>query len=160
MRACLLPVRAGEISCRLLGCAVEAFDPDGKSLWQVKVTSEVLGPPRVADGIVVVFTGGTLGFMALLDESWHEALYRTIMTASLTGLDSTPHGLGAELLTIAIVISGGGLSASASSGGTHVSFTVTGICSFDVVVDLRGPLGVMREHGGIPQAQGRRHPSG
>ncbi len=26
----LLPVRAGEISCRLLGCAVEAFDADGK----------------------------------------------------------------------------------------------------------------------------------
>jgi voltage-gated potassium channel len=56
--------------------------------------------------VVVVFTGGTLGFMALLDESWHEALYRTIMTASLTGLDSTPHGLGAEMLTIAIVLSG------------------------------------------------------
>jgi voltage-gated potassium channel len=56
--------------------------------------------------VVVVFTGGTLGFMALLDEAWHEALYRTIMTASLTGLDSTPHGLGAELLTIAIVLSG------------------------------------------------------
>ena len=56
--------------------------------------------------IVVVFTGGTFGFMALLDESWHEALYRTIVTASLTGLDSTPHGLGAELLTITIVLSG------------------------------------------------------
>lgn len=56
--------------------------------------------------VVVVFTGGTFGFMALLDESWHEALYRTIVTASLTGLDSTPHGLGAELLTIAIVLSG------------------------------------------------------
>jgi acetoacetyl-CoA synthetase len=26
----LVPVRAGEISCALLGCAVEAFDPDGK----------------------------------------------------------------------------------------------------------------------------------
>jgi acetoacetyl-CoA synthetase len=26
----LLPVRAGEISCRLLGCAVEAFDGDGR----------------------------------------------------------------------------------------------------------------------------------
>ena len=25
----LLPVRAGEITCRLLGCAVEAFAPDG-----------------------------------------------------------------------------------------------------------------------------------
>jgi len=56
--------------------------------------------------VVVVFMGGTFGFMALLDESWHEALYRTIMTASLTGLDSTPHGLWAELLTIAIVLSG------------------------------------------------------
>lgn len=56
--------------------------------------------------MVVVFTGGTFGFMSLLDESWHEALYRTIVTASLTGLDSTPHGLGAELLTIAIVLSG------------------------------------------------------
>lgn len=56
--------------------------------------------------VVVVFTGGTLGFMQFLDESWHEALYRTIMTASLTGLDSTPHGLKAELLTILIVLSG------------------------------------------------------
>jgi voltage-gated potassium channel len=56
--------------------------------------------------MVVVFSGGTYGFMALLDESWHEALYRTIVTASLTGLDSTPHGFGAELLTIAIVLSG------------------------------------------------------
>jgi voltage-gated potassium channel len=56
--------------------------------------------------MVVVFTGGTYGFMALLDESWHQALYRTIVTASLTGLDSTPRGLGAELLTIAIVVSG------------------------------------------------------
>jgi voltage-gated potassium channel len=56
--------------------------------------------------VAVVFTAGTIGFMQLLGESWHEALYRTIVTASLTGLDSTPHGLGAELLTIAIVLSG------------------------------------------------------
>ena len=27
----LVPVRAGEISCRLLGCAVEAFTPDGRA---------------------------------------------------------------------------------------------------------------------------------
>jgi voltage-gated potassium channel len=60
----------------------------------------------LAAAIVIVFTGGTLGFMELLDESWHAALYRTIVTASLTGLDSTPHGFWAELLTIAIVLSG------------------------------------------------------
>src|SRR3981189_1440098 len=57
-------------------------------------------------GILILFTGGTVGFMQLLHESWHEALYRTIVTASLTGLDSTPHGLGAELLTIGVVLSG------------------------------------------------------
>jgi voltage-gated potassium channel len=56
--------------------------------------------------IVAVFALGTLGFMAILDESWHAALYRTIVSASLTGLDSTPHGLKAETLTIVIVLSG------------------------------------------------------
>ena len=56
--------------------------------------------------VVVVFVGGTIGFMLILDETWHSALYRTIMTASLTGLDSAPKGLGAEALTIALVLSG------------------------------------------------------
>jgi voltage-gated potassium channel len=56
--------------------------------------------------IVALFVLGTLGFMAILDESWHAALYRTIVSASLTGLDSTPHGLKAETLTILIVLSG------------------------------------------------------
>lgn len=36
---------------------VLAFDTDGKAAWQAKVTSEVLGPPRVADGIVLVWSG-------------------------------------------------------------------------------------------------------
>jgi voltage-gated potassium channel len=56
--------------------------------------------------VAAVFIGGTLGFMSLLDESWHAALYRTIVTASLTGLDTTPHGFRAELLTVAIILSG------------------------------------------------------
>ena len=30
--ASLVPVRAGEISARLLGCAVEAYDPDGAAV--------------------------------------------------------------------------------------------------------------------------------
>src|SRR3954451_11199155 len=60
----------------------------------------------LAGGVAVLFLAGTFGFMSLLDESWHAALYRTIVTASLTGLDSTPRGIGAELLTVAIVLSG------------------------------------------------------
>src|SRR5579862_6023526 len=56
--------------------------------------------------IATVFTGGALGFAHLLHESWHDALYRTVVTATLTGLDSTPRGTGAELLTIGIALSG------------------------------------------------------
>jgi voltage-gated potassium channel len=56
--------------------------------------------------IVVVFAGGTLGFHELLGETWHGALYRTVVTATLTGLDSTPRGEGAEFLTIALVLAG------------------------------------------------------
>lgn len=56
--------------------------------------------------VLIVFVGGTVGFMVILHESWHSALYRTIVTASLTGLDTTPHGLAAEALTIVVVLSG------------------------------------------------------
>jgi len=56
--------------------------------------------------VAVVFTGGTLGFAVLLHESWHDALYRTGVTATLTGLDTTPRGTGAELLTIGIALAG------------------------------------------------------
>jgi len=56
--------------------------------------------------IVVVFTGGTAGFAAILHESWHDAFYRTAVTATLTGLDTKPRGAGAELLTIGIALAG------------------------------------------------------
>jgi len=36
---------------------VLAYNVDGKPLWQAKVTSEVISPPKVADGIVVVWSG-------------------------------------------------------------------------------------------------------
>jgi outer membrane protein assembly factor BamB len=36
---------------------VLAFGPDGKPLWQSRVTSEVVSPPKVAEGTVVVWSG-------------------------------------------------------------------------------------------------------
>jgi len=36
---------------------VFAYGTDGKERWKARVSSEVLGPPRVADGIVIVWTG-------------------------------------------------------------------------------------------------------
>jgi voltage-gated potassium channel len=56
--------------------------------------------------VLVTFVGGTAGFMSTLGESWHAALYRTIVSASLTGLDTTPRGLGGQALTVAIVLAG------------------------------------------------------
>lgn len=36
---------------------VFAFTTDGKPAWQVKVTSEVVSPPKIAEGVVVVWSG-------------------------------------------------------------------------------------------------------
>ena len=60
----------------------------------------------ILGAVVVLLTTGTAGFMWALGETWHTALYRTIVTASLTGLDSTPRGGAAEALTIVVVLSG------------------------------------------------------
>ncbi len=60
----------------------------------------------IVGAIVVLLVVGTTGFVWALGEPWHAALYRTIVTASLTGLDSTPHGAKAEALTIAVVLAG------------------------------------------------------
>jgi len=36
---------------------VIAYTSDGKPAWQVKVTSEVVSPPKISDGVVVVWSG-------------------------------------------------------------------------------------------------------
>ena len=56
--------------------------------------------------VFLVFAAGTVAFHEILDETWHGALYRTVVTATLTGLDSTPRGLWAELVTISLVLAG------------------------------------------------------
>jgi voltage-gated potassium channel len=53
-----------------------------------------------------VFLLGTIGFKLLLHESWHASFYRTVITATLTGLDSQPRGAGAEMLTITMALTG------------------------------------------------------
>lgn len=60
----------------------------------------------IVAAVVVLLVGGTIGFMWALGEPWHAALYRTVVSGSLTGLDSTPRGAWAELLTVVVVLSG------------------------------------------------------
>jgi voltage-gated potassium channel len=56
--------------------------------------------------VAVTFAGGTLGFHQILHEPWHSAFYRAVITATLTGLDTTPEGPGAEFLTIGLALAG------------------------------------------------------
>ena len=56
--------------------------------------------------VAAVFAAGTIGFRLTLNEPWHAAFYRTVVTSTLTGLDSTPRGMEAELITIFLVIAG------------------------------------------------------
>ena len=62
----LVPVRAGEISCRLLGCAVDAFDPDGRPC-----------PPGVTGELVVTepMPSMPVGFWGDDDGSRYRAAY-------------------------------------------------------------------------------------
>jgi voltage-gated potassium channel len=66
-------------------------------------------PHRVAyavAGLVATLVFGTIGFRHYLHESWLQAFYRSIVTASLTGLDTVPRNDGARIITIVVVLSG------------------------------------------------------
>jgi voltage-gated potassium channel len=58
-----------------------------------------------AAGLVLVLVG-TIGFHRLLHEGWMDSVYRTAITATLTGLDTAPSTTGAEILTIAVALGG------------------------------------------------------
>src|SRR4051812_49156700 len=88
------------LSWRSCGSSIVGHDTRGVE----PATKRRLTTTLVAVALLLVV--GTTGFRAALDEPWHAALYRTVVTATFTGLDSTPRGVGAELLTIAVLIAG------------------------------------------------------
>src|SRR2546421_11922935 len=53
-----------------------------------------------------VLTIGTVGFDAALDEGWLQAFYRSVVSSSLTGLDTVPKNDAARVLTIFLVLAG------------------------------------------------------
>jgi voltage-gated potassium channel len=56
--------------------------------------------------LVALQTVGTLGFMAIMDEGFVDALYRTVIYFSTVGLDTLPETAGAKLFSIAVVVAG------------------------------------------------------
>lgn len=75
-------------------------------------------------GVVATIAGGTVGFHRILGETWFQSFYRSVITASLTGLDTVPRSDSARALSIAMAICGltiigyaGAVIVEAISGG-------------------------------------------
>ncbi len=67
---------------------------------------------------------GTIAFRAILHESWLHSLYRSVVTTSLTGLDSSPRGNGAIVVTMVLVL--GGVALFAYVAGTFAEALLGG----------------------------------
>jgi voltage-gated potassium channel len=74
--------------------------------------------------VVVTVVGGTIGFHQILGEAWFQAFYRSVITASLTGLDTVPPNDAARALSIVMAVCGltiigyaGAVIVEAISGG-------------------------------------------
>ena len=75
-----------------------------------------------AAGLLLI---GTIGFKLILDESWLNSFYRTVVTATLNGLDSPPAGAGGRLWTVLIVL--GGVTIFAYVGAAVVEAITGGV---------------------------------
>jgi voltage-gated potassium channel len=56
--------------------------------------------------IALLLLLGTIGFRFMLGESWLQSFYRSVVTASLTGIDSVPTNDSSRVLTIVMVFGG------------------------------------------------------
>jgi voltage-gated potassium channel len=66
-------------------------------------------PHRVAyavAGLVTTLLFGTIGFHHFLRETWIQAFYRSIVTVTLSGLDTVPRNDGARIVTMVVVLAG------------------------------------------------------
>ena len=59
-----------------------------------------------AAGLVTTLIFGLVGFHHYLRESWLQAFYRSIVTVTLSGLDTVPRNDGARIVTIVVVLAG------------------------------------------------------
>ena len=56
--------------------------------------------------LVVVVVGGTIAFHRSLHETWVQSGYRTVVTISLAGLDTTPRSDSARAVSVVLVLAG------------------------------------------------------
>jgi len=100
---------------------------------------------RIQLAAAVLLAVGTLGFRLIVGESWLDAFYRTVVTATLNGLDSPPTGAGGKLWTVAVVL--GGVTIFAYVGASVVEAIAGGVVSGALAERRRWKaIKVMRDH--------------
>jgi voltage-gated potassium channel len=77
--------------------------------------------------LVLAIAAGTAGFRASLGESWVDSFYRSVVTVTLTGIDTKPSSTSAKFLTIAMLIVGVAIFAYVAS--TLVELIARGVVS-------------------------------
>jgi voltage-gated potassium channel len=61
---------------------------------------------RLLVAIALTLVVGTIAFHETIDESWFQSFYRSVVTVTLTGLDSVPASNGARVVSIVLVVVG------------------------------------------------------
>ena len=95
--------------------------------------------------LLVVVAAGALGYHAALTETWLQSIYRSVVTVSLTGLDSVPPNDESRLLTIGLVLAG--ITIFAYIGSLVVEAIARGVLG-DVWADRRRRRAIesLRDH--------------
>ena len=80
---------------------------------------------RVLAALAATLAGGTIAFRETLHESWFQSFYRTVITVTLTGLDTVPHGDGPRIVSLVLV--GVGLTIIGYAGAVIVEAVAGGV---------------------------------
>lgn len=80
---------------------------------------------RIYAAAVLLLGAGTVGFRLILHDSWLDSFYRTVVTATLNGLDTPPPGAWARLWTVLVVL--GGVTIFAYVGAAVVEAIAGGV---------------------------------
>jgi voltage-gated potassium channel len=80
---------------------------------------------RLSAAIVLTLIGGTIAFHETLPETWLQSFYRSVVTATLAGLDTVPRTDGARVVSIVMVLCG--LTIIAYAGAVIVEAIAGGV---------------------------------
>jgi voltage-gated potassium channel len=82
---------------------------------------------RLLFAIGVTLAVGTVAFHESIDESWFQSFYRSVVTVTLTGLDSVPASDAARVVSIVLVVVG--ITIIAYAGAVIVEAVAGGVLS-------------------------------